>query len=66
MSFTMQQKPLLKKGPSFVPTPSDVNWLRLQKDFEKFVTQLRYQLKLNQQSSTFRKELQQCHSSNNA
>ena len=53
MSLTMPQKPLLKKGPSFVPTPSEVNWLRLQKDFEKFVTQLRYQLKLNQQSSKY-------------
>ena len=62
----MPQKPLLKKGPSFVPTPSDVNWLRLQKDFEKFITQLRYRLKLNQQSSTFRSELQQWHSSNDA
>ena len=62
----MPQKPLLKKGPSFVPTPSDVNLVRLQKDFKKFITQLRYQLKLNQQSSTFRSELQQWDSSNDA
>ena len=29
------------KGPSFVPTPSDVNWYEMRKDFDKFVNQLR-------------------------
>ena len=67
MSLTTPQKLLLKKGPSFVPTPSDNNWLTLRKDFDKFVNQLRYQVKhTNQQSSTFRSELQPHHSSNDA
>ena len=30
------------KGPSFVPTPSDVNWYEMRKDFDKFVNQLRF------------------------
>ena len=54
MSLKTPQKLLFKKGPPFVPTPSDVKWLTLRKDFDKFVNQLRYQLKhTNQQSSTF-------------
>ena len=58
ISLKTPQKWLLKKGPSFVPTPSDINWLTLRKDFDKFVNQLRYQLKhTNQQSSTLRSEL---------
>ena len=67
MFLSRPQKSLLKKGPSFVPTPSDVNWLMLRKDFDKFVNQLRYQLKYNnQQSSSLRSELQPYCSSNNA
>ena len=27
------QKTLLKKGPSFVPTPTDINWYNVRKDF---------------------------------
>ena len=47
--------------------PLDVNWLTLWKDFDKFKNQLRYQLKhTNQQSSTFRSDLQQHCSSNDA
>ena len=30
------------KGPSFGPTPSDVNWYEMRKDFDKFVNQLRF------------------------
>ena len=30
------------KGPSFVPTPSDVNWYEMRKDFDKFVNQLHF------------------------
>ena len=30
-------KSLLQKGPSFVPTPSDVNWYDVNRDFDKFV-----------------------------
>ena len=29
-----EQKPLLKKGPSFVPTPTDINWYEVRKDFK--------------------------------
>ena len=59
MSLTTPQKSLLKKGPSFVPTPSNVNWLTLRKVFDKFVNQSKYQLKhTNQQSSTLRSKLQ--------
>ena len=50
---------MLKKGPSFVSTPSNVNWFKLRKDFGKFVNQIRYQLKhSNWQSSTLRSKLQ--------
>ena len=28
------------KGPSFLSTPSDVNWYEMRKDFHKFVNQL--------------------------
>ena len=67
MSLTTAQKSLLKKGPSFVPTSSNVNWLTLWKDFGKFDNQLKYQLKhTNQQSSTLRNELQPYHSSKDA
>ena len=35
------QQSLLKKGPSFLPTPKDVNWFNLRQDFNKFTNQLR-------------------------
>ena len=38
------QKSLLKKGPSFVPTPSDINSYEVRRDFDKFVNQLRYRV----------------------
>ena len=41
-TLTEAQKSLLMKGPSFVPTPSDVNWYEMRKDFDKFVNQLRF------------------------
>ena len=37
-------KSLLQKGPSFVPTPSDINWYEVWRDFDKFVNQLRYRV----------------------
>ena len=43
--LTEAQKRLLMKGPSFVPTPSDVNWYETRKDFDKFVNQLRFKAK---------------------
>ena len=35
------QQSLLKKAPSFIPTPKDVNWFNLRQDFDKFTNQLR-------------------------
>ena len=29
-----------KKGPSFVPTPTDISWCNLQQDFDSFVNEL--------------------------
>ena len=37
------EKSLLKKGPSFVPTPTDINWCNLRQDFDSFVNKLRFQ-----------------------
>ena len=45
LNLTSLQKSLLSKGPSFVPTPKDVNWYELRKNFTKFVNQLRFKLK---------------------
>ena len=35
---------LFRKGPSFVPTPSDLNWYEVRRDFVKFVNRLRYRV----------------------
>ena len=35
-------KSLLAKGPSFIPTPYDINWYKLKQDFDSFVNKLRY------------------------
>ena len=43
--LTPSQKSVLAKGPTFLPTPTSVNWLDLRKGFDKFVTQLRYEFK---------------------
>ena len=43
--LTSSQKSVLPKGPTFLPTPTSVNWLDLHKDFDKFVNQLRYEFK---------------------
>ena len=43
--ITPSQKLVLAKGPTFVPTPTSVNWLDLRKDFDKFVNQWRYEFK---------------------
>ena len=45
LNLTLPQKSLLSKRPSFVPTPKDINWYELHKDFTKFVNQLRFKLK---------------------
>ena len=36
------EKSLLKKGPSFAPTPTDINWCNLLQDFDSFVNKLRF------------------------
>ena len=38
------QKWLLRKGPSFLPIPSDVNWYEVWRDFDTFVNQVSYRL----------------------
>ena len=43
--LTPSQKSVLAKGPTFVSTPTSVNWLDLRKDFDTFVNQLRYGFK---------------------
>ena len=40
-----RSKSVLAKEPTFVPTPTSVNWLDLHKDFDQFVNQLRYKFK---------------------
>ena len=40
--LTTPQKSLLAKGPSFIPTPNDVNWLNIRKELDSFINQLRY------------------------
>ena len=38
------QKSLLRKGSSFVPTPSDINWHQVRRDFDNFFNQWRYRV----------------------
>ena len=47
---------LLKKGPSFVPTPKDVNWFNLCQDFDKFTNQLRMEFNQVIDKSTVKKQ----------
>lgn len=46
-ALTEGEKSILRKGPSFVPSPTDVDWCSLRKDFDSFVNKLRYQVKNN-------------------
>ena len=48
LNFTSPQKPLLAKGPLFIPTPADINWFEIRKDFTSFANQLRHKNKLSQ------------------
>ena len=36
------EKSILKKGPLFVLTPTDINWYNLRQDFDSFVNKLRF------------------------
>ena len=44
-----EQKSLLKKGTSFVPTPTDINWYEVRKGFTKFTNKTRHIADLDQQ-----------------
>ena len=48
-TLSKQQKSLLKKGPSFVPSPTDINWYEVRKDFTKFNNKIRHPADLDQQ-----------------
>ena len=45
----MELKYLLAKCPSFVPTPSDINWCEVRKDFTKFTNKVRQHAEGRQQ-----------------
>ena len=47
--LSKEQKSLLKKGPSFVPTPTDINWYEVRKDFTKLTNKIRHLADSNQQ-----------------
>ena len=47
-------KSLLSKGPSFVPTPKDINWFNLKQDFDSFTNKLRN--KVNNYNTTEQSE----------
>ena len=32
----------MRKGPSFIPNSTDINWFNLKRDFYNFVNKLRY------------------------
>ena len=40
--LTDAKKSLLREGPSFIPNPTDIKWLNLKRDFDNFVSKLRY------------------------
>ena len=40
--LSVGEKSLLRKGPSFVPNPTDINWQNLKRDFDNFLNKLRH------------------------
>ena len=38
------EQSLLRKGPSFIPTPTDINWHNSRPNFDSFVNKLRYRV----------------------
>ena len=40
--LSVGEKSLLRKGPSFVPNPTDINWQNLKRDFDNFINKLRH------------------------
>ena len=43
------QKALLKKGPSFIPTPTDINRYDVRKDFTNFINKIRHSADVSDQ-----------------
>ena len=54
--MTLPQKSLLSKASSIVPTPKDVNWYELRKDFTKLVRRLSFKLKQSQLSQDYQNQ----------
>ena len=52
------QKTLLKEGPSFVPTPIDINWYGVHKDFTNFVNKIRHFTDVSDQLAQQRQQLE--------
>ena len=52
-----EQKSLLKKSPSFVPTPTDINWYEVRKDFTKFTNKIRHLTDLDQKQEPVHPEV---------
>ena len=48
-----EQKSLLKKGPSFVPTLTDINWYKVRTDFTEFTNKIGRLPDLDQQQEQF-------------
>ena len=53
------QKTLLKKGPSFIPTPTNINWYDVRKDFTKFINKVRHFAGVSDQPIQQQKQQQQ-------
>ena len=47
--LSKEQKSLLNKGPSLVPTPIDINWHKVCKEFTKLSSKIRHLVDLDQQ-----------------
>ena len=43
---------LLRKGPSFIPTPTDINWCSLRRNFDIFVGKIRYRVSKPEETSS--------------
>ena len=52
------QKSLLKKGPSFILIPTDINWYDVHKDFTKFINKIRHLTDISDQPVQQQKQQQ--------
>ena len=52
------QKTLLKKGPSLISTPTDINWYNVRKDSTKFINKIRHFAYVSDQTVQQRKQQQ--------